>query len=143
MAAALAALLLAQLQGAPLLWAWEVLLIGLVLWQVQEIPGGDTRPGIPLFPPDDSGATRLPRSMVAAEVATSDALSGHSGRGRRLRPILARIAGHRLARHGIDLETPRALEVLDEDDWRWLTGREDRARRHGEMEALVARLEEM
>ena len=141
--AALAALLLAQLRGAPLLWAWEVLLIGLVLWQVREIPGGDTRPGIALFPPRDPGASRLPRSVVAAEVATSDALSGHAGRGRRLRPMLARIAGHRLARHGIDLETPRALEVLDEGDWRWLTGRDERPPRPGEMETLVTRLEEM
>jgi hypothetical protein len=60
-----------------------------------------------------------------------------------LRPMLARIAGHRLDRHGIGLESPRALEVLDEAEWRWLTGREDRPPGARGMEALVARLEEL
>ena len=141
--AAAAAALLVQLQGAPLLWAWEVLLIGLVLWQVREIPGGDTRPGAALFPPRDQGASRLPRSVIAAEVATSDALSGHAGRGRRLKPVMARIAGHRLARHGIDLATPQALGVIDEAAWKWLTGRTEQPPRPAEIGALLNSLEEM
>jgi hypothetical protein len=141
--AALASLLLVQMQGAPLLWAWEILLIALVLWQAREIPGGDTRPGIPLFPARQPEASRLPRSVVAAEVATTDALSGHAGRGRRLRPILARIAGHRLDRHGIDLETPGALKVLDESEWKWLTGREDQPLTPSGIETLVSRLEDL
>jgi hypothetical protein len=141
--AALASLLLVQMQGAPLLWAWEILLIALVLWQARELPGGDLRPGIPLFPARPPEASRLPRSVISAEVATSDALSGHTGRGRRLRPILARIAGHRLDRHGLDLETPGALKALDESEWRWLTGRDDQPLRPGGMEKLVSRLEEL
>ncbi len=141
--AAAAALLLAQLQGASLLWAWEALLVLLVIWQVREMPGADTTPGISLLPARDARPTRLPRSVVAAEVATSDALSGHTGRGRRLRPMLQRIASHRLARRGIALDSPQALGFLDDRTWRWLTGREDRPPPPAEMSALLTALEEM
>ncbi len=138
-----ATVLLAQVRGAPLLWAWEALLLALVLWQVREIPGGDARPGVPLFPPRAPAASRLPRSVVAAEVATSDALSGHSGRGRRLRPILGRIASHRLARHGVRLDSPEALGFLDDRVWRWLTEHDERPPRPADMRALLTDLEEL
>ena len=118
-------------------------MIFLVIWQVRELPTGHTRPGIPLFPARDPLAVRLPRSVVAAEVATSDALSGHTGRGRRLRPMLQRIASHRLSRRGVVLDSPQALGFLDDRTWRWLTGREDRPPKAVEMSALVSALEEM
>jgi hypothetical protein len=71
-----------------------------------------------------------------------DAVSGNLGRDQRVRPVLERIAVHRLHRHGLELDSAKAMAVLGEQQWRWLTGKEG-ALRPGELDQLVSALERL
>jgi len=140
--AAVAAVLLLQLERGQELWMWEVLLAVVVVWLARGIPAGESGTEARLFTPKAINPTRLPRSVSAAEMSAVDALAGNLGRDQRIRPVLERIAGHRMQRHGLDLDSPAAMNALGEGQWRWLTGREG-SLRPGELEQIVTRLERL
>jgi hypothetical protein len=75
-------------------------------------------------------------------MATVDALAGNLGRDQRIRPMIERIAIHRLHRHGLEIESSQAMTALGEEQWRWLTNREE-ALRPGDLEQLVSELERL
>ncbi|MEX1126306.1 MAG: hypothetical protein WD895_04900 [Acidimicrobiia bacterium] len=136
------AVLLLQLKRAQELWMWEVLLVLVVIWLARELPSGGTETEQRLFQPKSTNPTRLPRSVSAAERATVDALAGNLGRDQRIRPMIERIAVHRLRRHGLEVESSLAMAALGEEQWRWLTARE-KTLRPGELEQLVSGLERL
>ena len=140
--AALAAALLFQLDRGQELWMWELLLFVTVVWLARGLPDGGNGTAGRLFAGNASIPTRLPRSVSAAEMAAVDALVGGPRREQRIRPILERIAVHRLQRHGIDLGSAEAMASLGEEPWRWLTGREGKLR-PGDLDHLVAALERL
>jgi len=140
--AAAAALSLVQLERAQELWMWEVLLLVTVVWLARELPDGGNGTERRLYEAKFTTPTRLPRSVSAAEMTAVDAVAGSLGRDQRIRPILERIAVHRLQRHGVDLGSPEAMAALGEEQWRWLTGKEG-ALRPGELEQLVSELEQL
>jgi len=142
LAAGLAAGLLLQLERGQKLWMWEILLVGTVVWLAREVPAGSTGTEKRLFEGRPISPTRLPRSLSEAERATVEALAGNLGRDQRLRPVLERIAVHRLQRHGLSLESSQAMASLGEEQWRWLTGREAVLRR-GDLDQLVSELERL
>lgn len=139
---ALTATLLTQLDRGPELWAWEVLLVVTVVWLARQLPDGGAGSERRLFEVKSVSPPRLPRSVSAAEMTTVDALAGTLGRDQRIRPVLERIAVHRLQRHGHDIESSEAMASLGKEQWRWLTGREG-ALRPGELEHLVSELERL
>jgi hypothetical protein len=140
--AALAAALLLQLERGAELWMWEVLLAVVVVWLARGVPTGGSGTESRLFVAKSMNPIRLPRAVSATEMAVVDALAGNLGRDQRVRPVLERIAVHRLQRHGVDLDSPAAMTALGEEQWRWLTGREA-ALRPGELEQLVSHLENL
>ena len=140
--AAVAAVLLLQLERGQELWMWEVLLVVVVVWMARELPGGGAETEPRLLQTKSTNPTRLPRSVSAAEMATVDALAGNVGREQRIRPMIERIAIHRLHRHGLEIESSQAMTALGEGPWRWLTGREE-SLGHGELEQLVSELERL
>lgn len=140
--ATVATLLLLQLERSQELWVWEVLLVIVVIWLARELPGGGTETERTLFEARSTNPTRLPRSVSAAEMATVDAVAGNLGREQRIRPMIERIAVHRLHRHGLEIESSQAMTALGEEQWRWLTGGEE-ALRPGELEQLVSELERL
>jgi len=142
LAAGLAAGLLLQLEGGQALWMWELLLVGIVVWLAREVPAGGTGTERRLFEGRSASSTRLPRSLSEVERVTVEALGGNLGREQRLRPVLERIATHRLGRHGLSLESSEAMASLGEEQWRWLTGREAALRR-GDLDQLVSELERL
>jgi hypothetical protein len=95
-----------------------------------------------LFEAVPVASTRLPRSVSAAEMATVDALAGNLGRDQRIRPVIERIAAHRLHRHGLEIESSQAMTALGEEQWRWLTNRGE-VLRPGDLEQLVSELERL
>lgn len=140
LAAVVAAILLVQLERGQELWMWELLIVFVVVWLARSLPGGDAGNERRLFVPTITNPSRLPRSVSTTEMAAVDALAGSLGREQRIRPMIERIAAHRLQRHGLDVESAKAMEMLGEYPWRWLTGREE-VLRPGELEELVSRLE--
>jgi hypothetical protein len=140
--AAVATGLLLQLERAQELWMWAVLLVIVVIWLARELPDGGTATERPLFEASSTTPNRLPRSVSAAEMATVDALAGNPGRDQRIRPVIEGITAHRLSRHGLELESSQAMAALGEEQWRWLTKREE-ALRPGELEQLVSELERL
>lgn len=142
LAAGLAAGLLLQLERGQELWMWEILLVLIVVWLARAVPTGSTGTDRRLFEARSTSPTRLPRSLSEAERATAEAVAGNPGREQRLRPVLERIATHRLRRHGLSLESPEAMASLGEEPWRWVTGREGALRR-GELDQLVSELERL
>ncbi|HLF60455.1 MAG TPA: hypothetical protein VI980_04685 [Acidimicrobiia bacterium] len=140
--AAVTTVLLLQLERAQELWVWEVALVVLVVWLARGLPGGGVATERPLFEARPTGATRLPRSVSAAEMATVDALAGNLGRDQRIRPVIERIAAHRLHRHGFEIESSQAMAALGEEQWRWLTNREE-VLRPGALDQLVSELERL
>ncbi len=138
-----AAFLLLQLSQTQELLAWELLLLALLVWQLREIPGRTDVFVPPLFDFDPPDKARLPRTVSATELATVDALSGYMSPERRLRPMLAGIANHRLRRRGIPLDSPAAVEQIGEESWRWLTSASDEAPESKELERLITRLENL
>lgn len=140
LAAVAAGVLLLQLERAQELWMWELLVGFVVVWLARGLPGGDTESARRLFENKTTNPTRLPRSVSAAEMATVDALAGNLGRDQRIRPLIERIAVHRFHRHGLEVDSSQAMDALGEDQWRWLTGREE-GLHPGELEQLVSELE--
>jgi hypothetical protein len=142
LAAVTAAILLVQLERGQELWMWELLIVFVVVWLARGLPGGGVGNERRLFETTVTNPIRLPRSVSTAEMAAVDALAGSLGRDQRIRPIIERIAAHRLQRHGLEVESAQAMALLGEAEWRWLTGREE-ALRPGELEHLVAGLERL
>ena len=142
LAAVAAAILLLQLERGQELWMWELLIVFVIVWLTRRLPGGDAGNERRLFVPTVTTSSRLPRSVSTAEMAAVDALAGSLGREQRIRPMIELIAAHRLQRHGLDVGSVRAMEMLGEDPWRWLTGREE-VLRPGELEELVSGLERL
>jgi len=141
--AAVTALALTQLENEQQLLAWELLLLGVVIWQVRQIPTGDVADDLPLFDLSPREGARLPRVVSSAELTVIDALSGHLGPERRLQPSLNRIAAHRLDKRGIDFESRAARDILGETAWAWLSNPTDVATDVGTLEAVVSRVEEL
>lgn len=143
LAAAAAAFILIQMQGAIELALWEALLVLLVALQYRGIPNRGDPLEVPLFniPPPD--LSRLPRAIASSELMVVDATSGYLSPDRRLRPGLMRIAEHRLDLHGVRLDSAEAMELLGEKDWNTLMGTGDEALPAEELESLVTGLEEL
>ncbi len=121
---------------------WELLIVFVVVWLARGLPAGGAGSERRLFETTITNPTRLPRSVSSTEMATVDALAGSLAREQRIRPTIERIATHRLRRHGLELEAAPAMALLGEDEWRWLTGREE-SLRPGELEQLVSKLERL
>ena len=138
-----AAFLLLQLSRTEELLAWELLLLALLVWQLREIPGRTDVLVPPLFDFDPPDKARLPRTVSATELTTVDAVSGYMSPERRLRPMLTRIANHRLRRRGIPLDSPAAVSQIGEASWRWLMSASDEAPEAKELERLITRLEDL
>ena len=142
-AGVVAAVLLVQLSQTTELLAWELLLLALLVWQVREIPGRTNVFASPLFDFDPPDKPRLPRAVSATELATVDAVTGYLSPERRLRPILRRLARHRLARHGVDLDSPSAVARIGEENWQWLMATSDEVPEVQDLDKLIASLEEL
>lgn len=142
-AAGAAGLILVQMQGTAELALWEVLLVLLVILQYRVIPDRDDPLEKPLFTLTIAEQRRLPREVAGMELAVIDATSGYLGPDRRLRPSLQRIAEHRLARLGADLDSKMAFEILGEVEWATLMSKGEDALSPDDLEALVSRLEEL
>lgn len=107
--AAVAALALSQLDGGEELLAWELVLLGIVIWELRRLPGRHPADDPPLFDLQSEEPRRLPRAVSSIELGVIDAVSGHLSPERRLQPTLRRIAGYRLRRLGVDFDTPDAV----------------------------------
>lgn len=142
-AAAIAAFILLQMQGATELALWEGLLVLLVALQYRGIPNRGDPLEVPLFTAPAPDLSRLPRAIAASELMVIDATSGYLSPERRLRPALRRIAEHRLDRHGLGMESPGAVELLGEREWNTLMATGDEAVPVDELELLVAGLERL
>ena len=142
-AAAIAAFILIQMQGATELALWEGLLVLLVGLHYRGIPNRGNPLEVPLFEVPAPEFSRLPRAIAASELMVVDATSGYLSPDRRLRPGLKRIAEHRLDRHGVSVDSAQAVELLGEREWNTLMGRGDGAMPAGELEMLVTRLEKL
>ncbi|HEY6628453.1 MAG TPA: hypothetical protein VI193_05695 [Acidimicrobiia bacterium] len=142
LAAVVSALLLLQLQRGQELWMWELLIVFVVVWLARSLPDGGAGNERRLFETTITNPTRLPRSVSTTEMAAVDALAGSLAREQRIRPMIERIAVHRLRRRGLAIESAQAMALLGEDQWRWLTGREE-SLRAGELEQLVSGLERL
>lgn len=143
LAAATAAFILIQMQGAVELALWEALLVLLVALQYRGIPNRGDPLEVPLFaiPPPD--LSRLPRAIASSELMVVDATSGYLSPDRRLRPGLRRIAEHRCDLRGVRLDSAEAVALLGEKDWNTLMGTGDEAVSAEEIESLVTGLEKL
>jgi hypothetical protein len=141
--AGVAALALSQLDGGEELLVWELVLLGVVIWELRRLPGVHPAEDTPLFDLQPEAPRHLPRAVSSIELGVIDAVAGHLGPERRLQPTLQRIAAHRLRRVGVDFDTPAAVGRLGEEEWLWLAdpGRERPSLET--LETIVARLEEM
>jgi len=116
-AAGIAGILLAQLSRSSELVAWEILLalLLLVLWRVFPSRKKDRVP--PLLGRRHTERPIPPRSVSTFELAAVHAYSESPGADRRLKVLMRRIVGHRLARKGLRPGTPRAAEMIDPVLW--------------------------
>lgn len=142
-AAVAAGTILTQLQGTAELAFWEVLLVALVVLQYRGIPDRNDPLERPLFSLSVPEPRRLPRDVASMELAVIDATSGYLGPDRRLRPALIRVAQHRLARLGHDLDSEAAFELLGEEQWTTLMSKGEESMSAKDLQALVSRLEEI
>lgn len=143
LAAGAAAFILYQFQGIAELAFWEILLLILVFLHYRTIPErGDPLSG-PLFRLPEYSPMRLPRTLASTELSVIDATTGYVSPDRRLRPMLQRIASHRLGKHGIALESPGAEQLLGAEPWRTLMETGDYALTRDDVEALVQNLESL
>lgn len=140
--AAITAVALTQLQNEQQLLVWELVLLGVVIWEMREIPTGEVVDDRPLFYFALRERARLPRVVSSAELTVIDALSGHLTPDRRLQPSLRRIAAHRLGKKGIAIESRAAVDALGEQEWVWLSNPTDIAPDFETLEAVVSRVEE-
>lgn len=143
LAAGAAGLILVQMRGTAELALWEVLLVLLVVLHYRVIPDRDDPFEKPLFTLAVAEPRRLPREVAGMELAVIDATSGYLGPDRRLRPSLQRIAEHRLARFGAELDSRSALDILGDVEWETLMSKGEDALSPDDLEALVSRLEEL
>jgi hypothetical protein len=142
-AAAVAAFILIQMEGATELALWEALLVLLVGLQYRGIPSRGDPLESPLFKVPGPDLSRLPRAIATSELMVVDATSGYLSPDRRLRPGLKRIAEHRLDRHGVRIDSIQAVELLGEREWNTLMGTGDDAVPVEDLELLVAGLEKL
>lgn len=142
-AAALAAFILIQMQGATELALWEGLLVLLVGLHYRRIPSRGDPLEAPLFKVPAPDSSRLPRAIAISELMVVDATSGYLSPDRRLRPGLKQIAEHRLDRHGVKIDSPQAVALLGEREWNTLMGKGDEAMPAEELEILVTGLEKL
>lgn len=142
-AAAVAAFILSQMQGATELALWEGLLVLLVGLQYRGIPNRGDPLEVPLFTAPAPDVSRLPRAIATSELMVIDATSGYLSPDRRLRPSLKRIAEHRLDRHGLGIESAGAVDLLGEREWNTLMRTGDEAVPVEDLELLVAGLEKL
>lgn len=114
--AGLTVLALVQLRGGFVLAAWLLLVAAAVLFLIRDLPEGPSPSDPPLSPRtgDDVGGPRF-RFLGQADLVVRAVVTDHQTGRRRLRPHLARIASHRLARHGLSIASPSAAEMLGEE----------------------------
>ncbi len=135
------ALVLTRLEADQQLVFWELVLLGVLVWQMRDLPSaGDVRDP-PLFALSPTEPARLPRSVVNQELSALDAVSGHLAPERRLQPALRRLADHRLMRHGARIDSERGRELLGEDTWAWLTSAAPDAPGPEDLDSMVSRIE--
>jgi hypothetical protein len=139
--AVVAGFALTRLLDEQRLLAWELVLIGIVFWQIRDMPSARVIEDRPLLDLSRREPTRLPRGVSSTELSVLDALGGHLGPERRLQPALHRIAAQRLTRSGIYLESPAARDVLGEKEWAWLTTTSAEDLDIETLESVVSRLE--
>ena len=142
-AAAVAAFILIQMQGATELALWEGLLVLLVGLQYRGIPNRGDPLEVPLFTAPAPDLSRLPRAIATSELMVIDATSGYLSPDRRLRPSLQRIAEHRLERHGLSIESAGAMELLGEREWNTLMGTGEEAVPVEDLDLLLTGLEKL
>jgi hypothetical protein len=142
-AAADAAFILIQMEGATEVALWEGLLVLLVGLQFRGIPSREDPLESPLFKVPVPDLSRLPRAIATSELMVVDATSGYLSPDRRLRPGLKRIAEHRLDRHGVRIDSAQAVELLGEREWNTLMGTGDEAVPVEDLELLVTGLEKL
>lgn len=135
------ALVLTRLDADQQLVFWELVLIGVLVWQMRDLPSAGDVKDPPLFGMSQAEPTRLPRSVVNQELSALDAVSGHLAPERRLQPALRRLADHRLGRHGARIESERGREILGEETWSWLTSAAPHAPDPDELDSMVSRIE--
>lgn len=141
--AAVAALALSQLDGGEELLVWELVLVGIVIWELRRLPGGHLADDPALFDLHPEEPRRLPRAVSSIELGVIDAVSGHLSPERRLQPTLRRIAAHRLRRLGVGFDTPRAVALLGEQEWSWLADPGEDTPSTEMVEKVVSKLEGM
>lgn len=141
--AAVAALALSQLDGGEELLVWELVLLGIVIWELRRLPGRQPADDPPLFDLQPEEPRRLPRAVSSIELGVIDAVSGHLSPDRRLQPTLRRIAAHRLRRLGVDFDTPSAVGLLGEVEWSWLADPGEEPPSSETLETIVSKLEGM
>lgn len=143
LAAGAAALVLYQFQGTTELAFWEVLILVLVFLQYRSIPERGDPLSTPLFRLPDQESVRLPRTLASLELAVIDSTTGYVSPNRRIRPIVDRIARHRLGHRGLDLDSPQAKATLGEAQWLTLMNTSDDALTTSDLEALVTEIEKL
>ena len=141
--AGVAAVALTQLDNEQELLAWELVLLGVVVWEMRALPGSVDVDDPPLFDLSPREQRRLPRAVSSMELSVLDVVTGHLGPDRRLHPTLKRIAVHRLSGQGVNFDTPAAVEAIGEDEWAWLAGPPRDEPTLDTLEAVVSRLEEL
>ena len=141
--AGIAAVALTQLDNEQELLAWELVLLGVVIWEMRALPGSVEVDDPPLFDLSPREQRRLPRAVSSMELSVIDVVTGHLGPDRRLHPTLKRIADHRLRGRGVDFDTPAAVKALGQSQWAWLADTPRDAPTIETLEAAVSRLEEL
>lgn len=142
--AGVAAVALTQLDNEQELLAWELVLLGVVIWEMRALPGSSVDVNDPpLFDLSPREQRRLPRAVSSMELSVLDVVSGHLGADRRLHPTLKKLAVHRLRGQGVDFDTPAAVKALGEDEWAWLSDTPREEPTMETLEAVVSRLEEL
>jgi hypothetical protein len=142
-AAAVAAAALTQLHDTQRLLAWELILLGVVVYQMRVLPSAKLIDDPPLLDLSPAERSRLPRPVSTAELTVLDAVTGHLAPDRRLQPILVRIATHRLRKRGLELESQAARDAMGEETWSWLASPTTVAPEPAKLEVVVASLEEL
>ena len=141
--AVVAAVALTQLDNEQELLAWELVLLGVVIWEMRALPGSVDVNDPPLFDLSPREQRRLPRAVSSMELSVLDVVTGYLGPDRRLQPTLRRIAVHRLRGQGVDFDTTAAAKALGAEEWAWLADTPRDEPTLETLEAVVARLEEL
>lgn len=142
-AAAVAALALSQLERGTELLVWELLLLGVLAWMLRGLPESPSAADPPLFDLSRPEPGRLPRAVSSTELSVIDVVSGHLGPERRLQPLLQRLARQRLAKKGIELDSPAAVAELGEQGWTWLADPGGDTTSEDDLAEIVTRLERL